>query len=287
MNLPTKIYRYIKRTPFSAMFRDSFFMFFPEISWKINKKYLRGKIERCKRKNMPFIFELKYGGLGDHLVFSALPEFFTKKLGIKFQISSRSPFFQEEIKEIVWSNNPYVEFTDRPGVKMGCPIVEKFKNYNDAYADIFGMEKGERTIKLYYQPKKMMAGEDEIVCDLTFGPSGEHNGYTEKIFIDNAVNYLRNNYKNKTLVLLLPKTNYANKPIIEAIRKSDLKFKIQPVNSISQLADFLYSYPERILLYSGAASLAASMELPATVLCNKLSNPNFQYPTNKYVFLVK
>ncbi len=286
MKFSTRLFRYIKTVPISTMIKDSFFIPFPELSWWVNKKYLRSVVSYCKKKNKPFILELGYGGLGDHLVFSALPEFFSKKLGVKFQISSKSLFLQNDIKKIVWELNPYVKFTNKHGMRLSCPIVSRFKNYNDAFADIFGMKKNDQAIKMYYHPERIVTGRNEVLCDLTFGPSGEYNGYTEEIFINNVIDYLRKNYSDKVLVLLLPKTNYANKSIVQAIQESNLKFNIQSIDSIFQLANFLHSYPERVLLYSGAASLAASMNCSATVLCNKLSNPHFQYATNNYVMLV-
>jgi hypothetical protein len=128
-------------------------------------------------------------------------------------------------------------------------------------------------------------GKDDILCDLTFGPSGEHNGYTDKTFINNVIQYLKDNFKEKNLVILQAEASYINTPIIDAIKTSDLRFRIQLVKDTFELADFLYSYPERVLLYSGAASLAAAINCKATVLCNILSNPYFQYDIHDYVFL--
>ena len=264
-----------------------FFRFFPNFAWKINKWQLKKMIRELQKKNKEFILEIRFGGLGDHLIFSAFPEIFAKKFNIKFYLSSRSVFGHEETRNIVWRDNPYVKFIDAPGKELSCPKIDKYKNYNDAFADIFELGEEEQKVKIYYKPKKMDVNEEDILCDLTFGRAGGHNGYKEKIFEDNVIKYLRNNFSDKTFILLMPDAEYADKSLANAVMRSGLKYKIQTVKNIHHLADFLYSYPTRILLYSGAASLAVAINCKATVLCNKLSNPYFQYGIHNYVRLVK
>lgn len=282
-----KKYKNLKNKPLSIIFRDIIFITFPELSWYLNKIFWRNRMRKLREKREPFVLQADYGGLGDHLAFSGLPELLEKKWGVKFQLSLSSPFRNEEIKNIVWGNNPYVKFVDKPGMSLSCPRIDKYKNYNDAFADVFGADKETKNIKIYYAPKKVSIDENDILCDLTFGPAGEHNGYTDKIFIESVVNYLRKNFSEKRLVVLLPKAGYVDMSIVNAVKKSDLKYRLQPVENIHHLADLLFSYQTRILLYSGAASLAAALDLPAIVLCNKLANPYFQYSFNEYVGLVK
>jgi hypothetical protein len=287
MKISKRIIFYFKITPFKKIPKEVFFRFCPRLAWKINKRQLQRMVHKLQKKDKEFILEIRFGGLGDHLVFSAFPEFFSKKFNIKFRLSSHSIFGNEETKNIVWRDNPYVEFVDTPGKELACPRIDKYKNYNDAFADIFELGEEYQKMKIYYQPKKMDINEEDILCDLTFGRAGGHNGYKEKIFEDSVVNYLRNNFNGRTLILLMPEAEYANKSIVSAVMKSGLKYKVQPVKNLNRLADFLYSYPTRILLYSGAASLAVAINCKATVLCNELSDPYFQYNIHDYISLIK
>lgn len=49
-----------------------------------------------------------WGGLGDNLQFSTLPEQF-HKIGIDFYISSQNVYRNQEIYDLVWGMNPYVK----------------------------------------------------------------------------------------------------------------------------------------------------------------------------------
>lgn len=53
------------------------------------------------------IIYIDWGGLGDHLQFSTLPENFHKQ-GHKTYISNFSKYRRSDIKELVWGSNPYI-----------------------------------------------------------------------------------------------------------------------------------------------------------------------------------
>ena len=55
-----------------------------------------------------------FGGLGDNLQFSTLPEEFSKQQGRDTYIVSETTFRNKEIYDLVWGCNPYVK-----GVKDG------------------------------------------------------------------------------------------------------------------------------------------------------------------------
>lgn len=280
-----RLWRYASEESVFKIPQDAFFAASPDMAWKINKNKWNKRLSRLRGINRPFVLEVKHGGLGDHLIFSGLPELFAKKYNLDFHISNRSVFRDPQIRDFVWGDNPYVNFSDKPGSELNCPMISKHKNYNDAFFDMFDSCEFNSKIKIYYRPKKIADSAGVVLCDLTFGPSGESNGYKEKEFAIKAIEYLRSRYKEKNLVMLMPKDGYPDVSIVEEAKKSKLQIRIQKVENLWHLADLLCSHGEKILLYSGAASLSAALGLEAIVLCNKLSNPYFQYPANKYEFI--
>ena len=56
------------------------------------------------------IININFGGLGDHLQFSTLPEEFFKKFKkkVKIYIFENSSFRNKEIYDLVWKKNPFV-----------------------------------------------------------------------------------------------------------------------------------------------------------------------------------
>ena len=69
------------------------------------------RVEREKR----LVIQIPFGGLGDHLAYSSLPELLWQQKRIKTFISLRSVFRSEAIRDFVWGLNPFVEFTHEKG----------------------------------------------------------------------------------------------------------------------------------------------------------------------------
>lgn len=63
------------------------------------------------------VLEVKYGGLGDNLFYSAISRLLKdNNISEYIYISNKSNFRSKEIKSLVWENNPYIDgFTDLPG----------------------------------------------------------------------------------------------------------------------------------------------------------------------------
>ena len=61
------------------------------------------------------VIEQPWGGLGDNLQFSTIPEL-AHSLGIKVFISNRNCYRNLDIKKLVWDMNPFISgFSDLPG----------------------------------------------------------------------------------------------------------------------------------------------------------------------------
>ena len=67
------------------------------------------------------IFRVEYGGLGDHLFYSALPRLLKEnKLADQVYIASNSNFRNPQIFDLVWKNNPHLD-----GISDEVPTLTK------------------------------------------------------------------------------------------------------------------------------------------------------------------
>ncbi len=263
--------------------KTGLFLYFPNFAWYLNKFYWINYIKLLKIVKKDLILELPYGGLGDHLIYSAFPEAIQRKFGVKVNISEYSNIRNNEITNLIWKKNPHVKIIKEHGVFITCPIIKKYTNYNEALFEMLGLKT--KNIKIYYKPKKRIC--NDVVCDLTFGPSGAFNGYTDKKFSVAVKKYLNNNYHNKKLIFLIPNIPNCDRSIVDYILKNRIsRVYIKNVKTIYETIDMLYSAKKVICLYSGSASLCAAINKNATVLCNKLANPYFIYKNNTYINLI-
>lgn len=79
-----------------------------------------------------YVFEVEYGGLGDHLFYSPLPRLL-KEYGLaeKVYLSSRSRIRNYQTLDLVWKTNPFLDgMTDDPVTvfQRACPTVDKVIN---------------------------------------------------------------------------------------------------------------------------------------------------------------
>lgn len=99
-----------------------------------------------------------FGGLGDSLQFSTLPEMFHKR-GDTIHLTADAPFRNLEIKELVWSCNPFVgdpcdvawTLGDIPGRKYINVHNDFIKNWEA----IHGLLPQNSFPKIYYQPQPL------------------------------------------------------------------------------------------------------------------------------------
>lgn len=71
-----------------------------------------------------YIFEVEYGGLGDHLFYSPLPRLL-KEIGMADEVylAKRSPFRNLETYDLVWQTNPFLDgiADEAPSKFVSCP----------------------------------------------------------------------------------------------------------------------------------------------------------------------
>jgi hypothetical protein len=140
--------------------------------------------------NKKIIIEQPWGGLGDNLQFSTLPEL-GKKLGYDVYVSNKNVYRNNDIKKLVWDLNPYLcGFTDEGG---NMPIEKlKLKN-NNIISDIEEWAFGEcfNTLpKIYYEPNEIQELSNLYIIDPNYVSRG----------IDFS-NIIRKYDKKETLIL--------------------------------------------------------------------------------------
>jgi|TARA_R110000824_G_scaffold68589_1_gene177274 hypothetical protein len=112
-----------------------------------------------------------FGGLGDSLQFSTLPEEFHKQQGRVSYIHAGSPFRNEEIKDLVWGANPYILGTQEGKRNAGdIPEIKYENTTNNGISNweaLHGLRPTNKYPKIYYTPNKIPGLEDSFIADLT------------------------------------------------------------------------------------------------------------------------
>ena len=119
-----------------------------------------------------------FGGLGDSLQFSTLPEEFYKQQGKETYIWADAPFRNQEIYDLVWGKNPYVKGR-KSGPRTAGDLLEygnrkKTGDWIKDWESVHGLEPVNSLPKIYYKPEKVEGFEDTILVDFT-SISIDHN----------------------------------------------------------------------------------------------------------------
>ena len=107
------------------------------------------------------IININFGGLGDHLQFSTLPEEFFKKYKkkVKTYIFENSSFRNKEIYDLVWKKNPFIYGMSKFKPNSGHLNEIKFpknkkKNIIQNWEFAHSIKSTNKYPKIYYKPKK-------------------------------------------------------------------------------------------------------------------------------------
>ncbi|KPL22265.1 MAG: hypothetical protein AMJ75_08390 [Phycisphaerae bacterium SM1_79] len=235
------------------------------------------KVEEEKR----LVIQVPFGGLGDHLMYSSLPELLWKQKGIKTFISDKSIFRSRAIRDFVWGLNPYVTFTDEKGWWMYKPLDDFAATFDEYLQRLFHLD-GQGGPKVYYEPRIVEDVRGKNVIDPSFGPSGRANGYYEAEFRKRLIKYIESSGED---FILVRHSETSIKGDLERCIERTFRPICYDVGTIEELADVLFSAKQRYLLFSGAASLSAAMGLRSIVVCYWKAVPKFQYAVNTYIEL--
>lgn len=273
----------------------------PKHNWysKIVRKYQKIRIKRLLPKNPIFdseisaitekekrlIIQVANGGLGDHLLYSSLPELLWKQKGIKTFISNKSVFRSQGIFDFVWKLNPYIEFTDEKGWFVYKPSLDDSPTVDQYLQKLFNLE-ANGCPKVYYKPSLIKELEGKTVVDPSCGAAGKANGYYEPDFHLKCAEYLKKNEENFVLI------RHTHSKVICPLEEHLLKIfgpETYEANSLEGLSDILFSAKKKYLLHTGTASLNAALGLEGYIFnyYKPSTYKYFLYKCNKHIHLLE
>lgn len=212
---------------------------------------------------MKKILYVKWGGLGDHLQFSTLPELFTKK-GYDFYISDKSDYRDFSHYDLIWGENPHVKGITSEEANCGHvenwgipsekevqfnPDLSIHKNIENLY----DLEGDSNYPKIYYKPNNIEEYNDYIFIDLNAASVADHSHDKDVI-----INHI-NNLKGEKVIYSLTESSYG-KSVIDYDFLNQLGFTPIKTEGIFNYTDIIYSVKKFVCLWSGGSHLATSIK---------------------------
>jgi len=205
------------------------------------------------QRHSHFVIEVKYGGIGDHLLYSHLPRI-AKQSGKydKVYISNHSVYRDDEYRRLVWELNPYVNgFCDEHGKYPLFESVENGMNLLDKIMLLQGLDDGERfhEPELYVSRRHRYDLSDAVVYDPNYISNAG------RICSADVERYLRENNIHVTHQMALRDNSH---PV-----KCD---NIIYTPTLEEFFSVIVSCKQLMCLTTGTATIAAALGKPATVL---------------------
>jgi hypothetical protein len=197
-----------------------------------------------------------WGGLGDNLSFSTLPEMFAA-CGIRTLISTRNAVRNPEINSLVWGMNPFVDGVSDAEPNAGAcrnvilDTIPKSLNFIERIECAHSLEPANRIPKVYYEPKPRPELSDAVIVDVgstsVAVPSATLADYLDYVF----ANY---GYRNEEAF----QVRFNSKV---AAQNTDPIGSLQPltIRSIFEYCDVIASCRAFVTVHSGAQTLAVAL----------------------------
>lgn len=212
--------------------------------------------------NKTIVIYQQYGGLGDNLQYSTLPELYSKQ-GYDVYIHTNNVVRNKEIYELVWELNPYIKGKKGGSYNAGThkwhPSNIPQKHGKDGIPFIKLMEKRHGLPptnsypKIYYNPKKISELENVVIVDInSFSRKNDRPNKTQMLINSTEKLIDNKNFKNIQILNYLNITNKPNK-YFSSYNKYDVK-------DIRHLCDIIYSCKVFICGHSGNSCLASAIK---------------------------
>lgn len=245
------------------------------------------------------VFSNPWGGLGDNLCFSSLPERYSE-IGKEFYVSSTNIVRNPEIHELVWKNNPYVKGVTDSRPNVGAYINSKYwrdyKPYGNNMVEYIDTAHGfapkNKYPSVYYKNKNIDVLHGKTLISL----SSIKDTYDE-VRVEQYINSIIGSNDDVYVI------NYVNKDSILQHDLFNLKHKtynfkngnMYNVTNIFDLCDAIKSCSRFITMYTGTAVLSSALNHNKNIKCdviapNKLRNKIldgklYYYDNNEYHFV--
>jgi len=188
-----------------------------------------------------------WGGLGDNLQYSTLPEKFAE-IGDETYISDRNVYRNPQTYDLVWKSNPFVkgissEKDNAGSCKKYCRCFGK-KTIIWNWEYLHGLTPSNEIPKVYYKPKTIESLKGVVLVDL----SG-HTSWTAPKNIDEI---LKSNFSNQRIVI--PTSKHAKGQCKDFRHDEEIE-----VNDLFVLSDMIHSCDYFVCSFSGNATLASAL----------------------------
>lgn len=197
------------------------------------------------------IISQPWGGLGDNLQFSTLPQLYSEK-GFDVYISSDNIYRNPQIADITWKINPYIKgISDLPPNSGACKGVYWINNeYIKSIEYAHGFREGlNKYPVIYYTPKKIETLANTVVYDM----NASSNAYSD-IFILSSFVKIFNQYPGCEKKKIIPTS-------LENVRTTPGFFTESiEVHNLFDYCDIIYSCKALICLRTGTAVLASAVK---------------------------
>lgn len=208
------------------------------------------------------IYRIKsfFGGLGDTLQFSTLPEMLTKA-GHEVYLCKDAPFRNPEIKSFIWGLNPFIKGEadgewnagDIPGLAYSNSENDFIKNWERMH----GLIPENSLPKIYYEPKKITITNSFGKRETDTCAAIELSAITLKYNTAKVLSTVKNiTDKYPGLVFRQWHSNHQQNKILCF---GDNIVDTSTNNKLSNLCDIIHTTPVLITLNSGTHTLAAAM----------------------------
>ena len=227
-----------------------------------------------------------WGGLGDNLQYSTLPELFSKN-GYEVYISQNNNVRNDEIFDLVWHKNPYIK-----GISSDTPNAGECKNVHwppEEQNEYFihrieishGFSKTNFYPKIYYNPTCIQDVCNDILIDLT----GSSQVFNIEKYIE-YIDYFAPLIENKEFIKII-KFDKINVDkifdyVYEYLKKKIPHISYLKITSLLNYCDVIKSCDTIIIINSGINSLASAIkqdDLKPNILCY---NPFSHFSPEKY-----
>lgn len=210
-----------------------------------------------------------YGGLGDNLSLSIIPEL-CNSYGINCYLSKYNAYRNDGIKSFLWERNSFLkgEKEDSPIDWLknlftpNCFLKEgnKRRNIIEATQCAYGLEPVYHYPKIYYNPNYIKELKDKVFIDLsayTVSNSYKPDVVSEvienqKLDFNNTINITHSNLKP---YYIKGTSGWRNINRIKSV-----KFDSLDIINLEHYSDILYSCKKFITTHSGQASLASAIK---------------------------
>jgi hypothetical protein len=239
-------------------------------------------MERPSLSEPPIVIEQPWGGLGDNLQFSTLPEMFAAQ-GRAVFVSARNSVRNEEIHELVWGRNPYVSGLSTAPATAGACRAAVYDGQLPRYTDFIrrveiahGLPATHDFPRVYYAPSQRHDLEDDVLVDV--------GSISRGFSIEQITGYLRFVFQQFAYPLARAYQVEFQRQVATQNLLRLRELPPLPVRSIFEYCDALHSCRALITVHSGAQSLAVALRQErAGPVIHCLASPQ-QFNWRNYIF---